>query len=107
MARKKKNDKNDNLANKIIAFIFLIAVVSIVGSYLGLSNETIETINQFIISFMIGFVFSTISGWIVESFTGDFLKKITLTIHIYKGFSISISVFFITTFIVKILLFGW
>jgi hypothetical protein len=47
-----------------------------------------------------------VAGAIVEAFTGELLKKITLTITI-GDFSFSITAFAIATFIVKVWLFGW
>jgi len=48
---------------------------------------------------------SGISGEIVEKFTGDTLKTITLTVKI-ADINFSISLFFIATLVVRLLLFS-
>ncbi len=87
-------------------FLAAIIAVSLFGAYIGISNNTIQLINEWIISLMVGFILSFVSGTIVEAFSGNFLKKMLLNIPVYKDISFSISASTIVTFIVKIALFG-
>ncbi|MBE3122656.1 MAG: hypothetical protein IMZ58_10695 [Thermoplasmata archaeon] len=96
----------DDIRDKLTLIIIVIIIVAIVGTYLGISSGTINQINGWLISIFIGFILSTISGSLVEAVSGDILKTIFLNIPIYGDFSISISVFAIATFIVKVSLFG-
>lgn len=87
--------------------IGLIIVVAVLGVYFNIPTETINLIIELLVSIFIGVILSMVAGSLIEAFTGNILKKISLNIPITKNFSISISVFVIATFIVKILLFGF
>ena len=92
---------------KLKLIIYLIVIVAIVGSFLGLSSNTTNMIIQWLVSVFVGILTSFIVGRLVEAFTGDLLKIILLNIPITDDFSISISVFVITVIVVKFLLFGF
>jgi len=92
---------------KLQLIIYLIVIIAIVGSILGLSVNTTNMIIQWLLSIFIGILTSIVAGYLVEGFTGNLLKKILINIPITDDFSISISVFVITVLIVKFLLFGF
>jgi len=94
------------LEDKLNLIIVLIVIVAIVGAYLGLSTEAINQVIEWLISIFIGILLSSVAGSLIEAFTGNLLKKIFLNIPIYGKFKVSISAFAITTFVVKVLLFG-
>jgi hypothetical protein len=94
------------LEDKVRIILYVIILVAIAGAVFGLSQNLTNWIIGLLVSILIGVVLSAVAGSIVEAFTGDFLKKIFLNVNIYGDFSISISVFAIVTFIVKISLFG-
>jgi len=95
--------ENDEKLQLIIGII--IAVV-LIGAFLNIPNDIINLIVEWLVSIFVGILLSMVSGAIVESFTGDILKKILIPIEI-KGIKFSISVFTITTFIAKIVIFGF
>ena len=92
---------------KLKLIIYLIVIVAIVGSFIGLSSNTTNMIIQWLLSIFVGILTSMIAGRIVEAFTGNLLKIILINIPITDDFSISISVFVITVIVVKFLLFGF
>ena len=98
--------KTKDLEDKTKLILLVIILVAVGGSYLGLSTDTINWINELLISMLIGLFLSAVVGSIIEAFTRDFLKTIFLNIPIFGDFSISISAFAIATFIVKVWLFG-
>lgn len=102
----RRSKREEKFSNTIQLFLAIIIAVSFLGAYFGISSNTINAINEWIISLMVGFILSFISGSLVEAFSGDFFKKISLNIPIYKKIKFSISAFTIATFIVKIVLFG-
>jgi len=93
-------------ANKLERFIYLIIAVAVIGAFLGIPTYITNIIIEWLIGAFVGTLFSMVAGAIVEAFTEDILKTITLTITI-KGIKFSITVFAIATFIVKIWLFGF
>lgn len=93
-------------AKKLERFIYLIIAVAVIGAFLGIPPYVTNIIIEWIIGAFVGTLFSMVAGAIVEAFTGDLLKTITLTITI-KGIKFSITVFAIATFIVKVWLFGF
>jgi hypothetical protein len=97
-------DKDD--IEKLKIPIYLIVLVAILGAFFSIPSALTNWVIQYLIGAFIGSVFSLIAGTVVEAFTGDFLKKITLTFEVF-GFQFSFTVFAIATFIVKVWLFGW
>jgi len=100
------NKREKEFENKIKRFLAIIILVTFIGSYFGLSNDTISWIVEWIISLMVGFILSFICGSIIESFTDDILKKISITIPIGEKYGFSITLFAIVTFLLKLYLFG-
>lgn len=86
--------------------LYLIVIVAIVGALFNIPSFLTNLAIQWLISSFIGSVFSLIAGTLVEAVTGDFLKTISFTVEI-KGFHFSITAFALTTFIVKVWLFGF
>jgi hypothetical protein len=98
---------NDNNKTKTLELIvYLIILVAFLGAVFNIPFALTNMIIQWLVGLFVGSVFSLVAGALVEAFTGDLLKKITLTIEI-GDFHISITVFAIVTFIVKVWLFGW
>ena len=92
--------------DRLQSMIVLIVIIGVISAILGIPNEIAEQITYWLISIFIGILLSGMAGLLVEAFTGDILKGILIPIEI-KGIKFSISAFFIVTFIVKILLFGF
>jgi len=98
---------NDNSKTKTIEIVvYLIILVAVLGALFNIPAAVTNWIIQWLIGALVGSVFSLVAGAIVEAFTGELLKKITLTIG-NGDFDFSITAFAIATFIVKIWLFGW
>jgi len=98
---------NDNNKTKTLELIvYLIILVAFLGAVFNIPFALTNMIIQWLVGLFVGSVFSLVAGALVEAFTGDWLKTITLTIEI-GDFHISITVFAIVTFIVKVWLFGW
>jgi hypothetical protein len=91
---------------KLELIVYLIILVAFLGAAFNIPWALTNWIIQWLISALIGSVFSLVAGAIVEAFTGDFLKKITLTISI-GSLRFSITAFALATFIVKVWLFGF
>lgn len=99
------NDNNDR--TKILELIvYLIILVAFLGAVFNTPSTLTNLLIQWLVGALIGSVVSLVSGYLVEAFTGDLLKKLTLTISI-GDFDVSITAFAIATFIVKVWLFGW
>jgi len=98
--------KDSNRTKAIENIVYLIIIVAVIGALFNIPEAVTNWIIQWLIGALVGSIFSMVAGAIVEAFTGELLKKITLTIKI-GDFSFSITAFAIVTFIVKIWLFGW
>jgi hypothetical protein len=68
--------------DKLKLIILLIVLVAIAGAFLGIPQDWTNTIVQWLISAFTGTIFSMVATSFVEAFTGDFLKKILITIEI-------------------------
>jgi hypothetical protein len=97
-------DKKD--IEKLKIPIYLIVLVAVIGAFFKIPSPLTNWVIQYLIGAFVGSIFSLVAGTLVEAFTGDFLKKITLTFEIF-GFNFSFTVFAIATFVVKVWLFGW
>lgn len=97
-------DEND--VEKLKIFVWLMVGVAFVGAVLHIPNAVTNTIIQWLVGLFVGSVCSLVAGSLVEAVSGDLLKQIALNIKI-MGFEVSITVFAIVTFIVKIWLFGF
>ena len=102
----KRRSYVDEQMDKVHLIIYAMIAIALIGSLLGLSNESMNLIFELLTSIMVGIILSMVAGTIVESITGEHLKKIMINIEIF-GFNISITMFIIVTIIVKILLFGF
>jgi hypothetical protein len=94
------------IEDKLNLLVVLVILVVLVGSYIGLSQSQMNWLIDWLVSITIGGIFSIIAGSIIESFTGDFLKKILINIKIINGLKFSISLFTIATIVLKFLLFN-
>lgn len=88
---------------KIVVVILLITFVGILES-LGLSQNLVSMMLNFLKVILPGIIFSGISEQIVEAFSGDYFKGYFLFIPI-GPFNFSITVFTIVTIIVNFWLF--
>ncbi len=93
------------LKDKLELIIALAIVVAILGAYFDIPNDIVNQIVAWLMSIFVGILLSGVAGTLVESFTGDFLKTISIPIELF-GFKFSISLFVIATIVVKFLLFG-
>ncbi len=93
------------LKEKIQICMGIILLITIMGLFFNWSPKITEQLIQWTISILIGIITSAIAGKIIESFTGNILKKIFIPITI-GPIKFSISMFFIITILVKILLFN-
>lgn len=97
------SDKTDILE----VIVWLIFLVAFLGAFYNIPSGITNQIIQWLISIFIGTAFSIVAGTLVEALTGDHLKTILINIPIIGDFSISISLFAISTFVVKIWLFSF
>ena len=86
-------------------FVGGIIIIGVVMAVLGFNGNQIDGVIQWFIPLSLNFVFSSLIGTIIEAYGGEGLKKITLTIPIWK-FNISISVFAVLVLIIKFWWFG-
>lgn len=99
------NDGNNRTRN-LELILYLIVLVAFLGAVFKIPSALTNMVIQWLVGMFVGSVLSLVAGSLVEAFTGDILKKITLTFDI-GDFHVSITVFAIATFIVKVWLFGW
>jgi len=91
---------------KLKLIIYVIILVAFLGATLNIPWALTNWIIQLLVSAFIGSVFSLVAGAIVEAFTANWLKTIAININL-GGFKISITMFFVATFIIKVVLFGF
>jgi len=92
--------------DKLRLILYIIVLVAFLGAILNIPSALTNAIIQWLIGAFVGSLFSFVAGALVEAVSGDLLKTIALNIEIF-GFEFSITAFAITTFIVKVWLFGW
>jgi len=98
---------NGNNKTRILELtVYFIILVAFLGAVFNIPFALTNIIIQWLIGIFVGSLCSLVAGTLVEAFTGDLLKTITITIEI-SDFHISITVFAIVTFVVKIWLFGF
>lgn len=97
---------DDDDVEKLKWIVYLIVLVTFLGAIFNIPSPLTNFVVQWLIGAFVGSVFSFVAGAIVEGFTGDWMKTITLTFSI-GDFEFSITVFAIVTFIVKVKLFGF
>ncbi len=90
---------------KVKAIFGVIILIAVAGALYGWPDKIIQLAIEWGITIIIAVIMSGISGEIVEKFTGDTLKTITLTVEI-ADINFSVSLFFIATFAVRLLLFN-
>jgi hypothetical protein len=89
----------------IRTLLLILILIVVAGTYLGISPETMSFIvDMFTRYVIIGAITSLVVGNLVEAFTGDYLKGVLINIEI-KGINFSVSAFFVTVFILKMLMF--
>ena len=93
------------LADKVELALGIIILIVFIGSVAGLPDRIISSITEWGFSIIVGIMLGTLSGFSVELFTGDWLKRILFVVSIGK-IKFSISLFTMTTFLVQKLLFG-
>lgn len=93
-----------NHEEKFELIIKIIIGVAFLGFLLGWSQGMIDKVIDWLMAVAISVVLSGVAGGLIEGFTGDFFKTISLNIPVGK-FNISISVFLILTLILKFTLF--
>lgn len=86
-------------------FVGAIVVIGVLMAVLGFNGNQIDNVIQWLIPLGLNFILSSLVGTIIEAYGGDFLKKITLTIPIWK-LNFSISLFAILTIVIKFWWFG-
>jgi hypothetical protein len=91
-------------AKKIELFLYLIIIVAVAAAFLGFPQWLTNTLVQWLVSAIIGSVFSMVAAAIVEAFSSNWLKGISLTIEI-GPFKFSITAFAIAVIFVKLALF--
>lgn len=90
--------------DKVKSIIGLIVGVAILDAFFGWPDRIITLIIQWGSSAIVGVIMSGISGELLEKFTGDSLKMITITVPI-AGCNFSITLFFIATILLKFWIF--
>jgi hypothetical protein len=101
------NTPADRAGEKIQNLLLLLVVIVVLCSTLGISQSIVDLIIQLLISLIVGTLFSMLAETIIESFSGNTLKKYlwTITINIGgKRITISRSVFFFVTLVVAFIL---
>ena len=92
------------LKEKIQLLLGVIIIIAIIATIYNWPTSIISLLINWSISIMLSLIISTIAGKLIESFSGDLLKNIFLVAKIWK-FDVSISLFTILTFILKVWLF--
>ena len=85
--------RKQKIENYLKIFVWGAVILAVLGFSLDLYTKWGITI-------LISLILSVVAGEIISSFGGDFLKKITIPIKIYK-FKFSVTLFFISVFLVK------
>ncbi|MBP7139403.1 MAG: hypothetical protein KBA47_00520 [Caldisericia bacterium] len=88
--------------------IYGIILIALIGTLIGLSVKVIDNLIYLFISLGIGLVFSAICGGLIELFSDDNLKNIfwIVDFEVFDfEFHIPISLFTISTILLKILIF--
>lgn len=93
-----------NLKEKIQLVLGGVIIIAIIGTLYNWPTSIIDLLINWSMAIMISLILSAVAGKLIESFSGDLLKNIFLVVKIWK-FDVSISVFTILTFILKVWLF--
>ena len=92
------------LKEKFKAILGLLIGIAILSTYFGWPDKIVTLAFHWGISAIIGAIMSGISEELVEIYTGDTLKNITIPVPI-AGYNFSITLFFIVTIVVRYWLF--
>ena len=92
------------LKEKIQLMLGAIIIIAIIGTLYNWPNRITDLLINWSMVILISLILSAIAGKLIESFSGDLLNNIFLVVRIWK-FDVSISVFTILIFILKIWLF--
>ncbi len=93
-----------NFKDAVNIFVSGIIILAIVLALMGFDGQTIDKIIDWLIPIGLSFILSALVGTIIEGFGGDALKNIFVVIPIWK-FEISLSLFVIATFVLKLWIF--
>jgi len=93
------------VGNKIVLYFYAIIVVVFFSAVLGIPSLLTNWVVQFLISAMVSSIFSLVIGQLVEAFTGNWLKRIMLTVRIF-GYKFSVTAFAIVVYIIQTQFFG-
>ncbi len=88
----------------IILLLFLLIAVSFVLAILNVPKWFFDLVTSLFVSAISGAIISFLMTALVEALTGDLLKGIMITVKI-KGFDFSISLFVLSTIILRLVLF--
>ncbi len=91
--------------DKLQLIIYLILLVTIVGTYLGWSADATNQVIQWLVSIFISILLTMVVASLAKAATGNLLKRVKFKIKIL-GFSVYISLFTVVTFILKVWWFG-
>jgi hypothetical protein len=104
-SRKALNSGSDmDFKTSIKLLVFGIFFIGLLMAILGFSGKQIDNVIQWFIPLCINFIISSFIGTIIEAYSGDSFKKISLTVPIWK-FNFSISLFAILVVVIKLWLF--
>ncbi|MFA6419834.1 MAG: hypothetical protein WCW13_03460 [archaeon] len=84
--------------------ILLIVLIALVGALWQIPQTTVNFATNVLLSIATSAILSGICGQLIEAFSGEIFKKITINIPIWK-FHLPITLFAILTIILKIVLF--
>ncbi len=93
-----------NYKEKFKIVIQILVLFLILAGIYNWSEKFTSTVSNWLISIAISVILTGISGEIIESVSGDFLKKIFLMIE-YENYKFSVSLFVILTLILRYSLF--
>ena len=74
----------EKIEEELDKLVVLVIASAIVGSLIGLSAGIMNWIIEWLVSGTVGAIFSIITASLIESVTGDFLKKILINIKIIQ-----------------------
>lgn len=90
--------------NNVKNLIQILIAVLLISTFFGVPTYIIGLTVQLFMNLIVSALLSAISGALIEAFTGDLLKKYLFVINI-KGINIPLTLFFISTVLLKIWLF--
>jgi hypothetical protein len=91
------------MKNKVLIILQILVYAAIIFALLGW-DKFIGPMTNIAVWLITSIIITGVVQIIIQKFSGDFLEKIPLTFEI-KGIKISVTLFFIITIILKLLLF--